>query len=105
MFEEDFLPGYAWVFPVGGGRANVGFGVLRGGAEGPGTESPGMGKALAAQWRTLADRPSLRRALGPHAEPEGSPRAWPIPATYRRDRLDRTAGCCSSATPPAWSTP
>ena len=29
LFEEDFLPGYAWVFPVGHGRANVGFGVLR----------------------------------------------------------------------------
>src|SRR5581483_6484027 len=29
VFEPDLLPGYAWVFPVGGGRANVGFGLPR----------------------------------------------------------------------------
>jgi geranylgeranyl reductase family protein len=85
LFEEDLLPGYAWVFPVGAtpegaGRANVGFGVLR-------NDGEANGKALAAQWRGLADRPSLRRALGPDAEPEGTVRAWPIPAAYDRDRL------------------
>jgi len=84
LFEEDLLPGYAWVFPVGAedgaGRANVGFGVLR-------TSDGPSGKALAAQWRSLIDRPSIRRALGPHAEPEGTVRAWPIPAAYDRDRL------------------
>ena len=26
-FEPDFLPGYAWSFPLPDGRANVGFGV------------------------------------------------------------------------------
>jgi geranylgeranyl reductase family protein len=83
LFEEDLLPGYAWVFPVGDGRANVGFGVLRT------DDDSTSGKALAAQWRGLADRPSLRRALGPNAEPEGSVRAWPIPAAYDRDRLTR----------------
>jgi flavin-dependent dehydrogenase len=82
LFEEDFLPGYAWVFPVGDGRANVGFGVLRD----PQDDAP-SGKALAAQWRTLADRPSVRRALGNRAQPEGSHRAWPIPASYDRVRL------------------
>jgi geranylgeranyl reductase family protein len=80
LFEEDFLPGYAWVFPVGDGRANVGFGVLR-------KDGEAKGKALAAQWRGLTDRPTLRRALGPDAEPEGTVRAWPIPAAYDRDRL------------------
>jgi flavin-dependent dehydrogenase len=85
LFEEDLLPGYAWVFPVGAGedgvsRANVGFGVLRS-DDGP------AGKALAAQWRSLVERPSIRRALGPDAEPEGTVRAWPIPADYDRDRL------------------
>ena len=81
LFEEDFLPGYAWVFPVGDGRANVGFGVLRnrhGGA---------AGKTFAAQWRSLTDRPSVRRALGPGARPDGAMRAWPIPAAYDRARL------------------
>ena len=29
LFERDLLPGYAWVFPLPGGRANVGYGVLR----------------------------------------------------------------------------
>ena len=81
LFEEDFLPGYAWVFPVGDGRANVGFGVVRTGDEST------NGKALAAQWRGLADRTTVRRALGPHAEPEGTARAWPIPADYDRSRL------------------
>jgi flavin-dependent dehydrogenase len=70
------------VFPVGDGRANVGFGVLRDRH----TDAPG-GKALAAQWRTLADRPHLRRALGPDAQPEGTVRAWPIPAAYDGARL------------------
>jgi len=84
LFEEDFLPGYAWVFPVGNGRANVGFGVLR-----PKNGGAPSGKTLAAQWRGLADRPSLRRALGPDAEPEGTVRAWPIPASYDRARLAR----------------
>ena len=86
LFEEDFLPGYAWVFPVGDGRANVGFGVLRDRH----ADTP-SGKALAAQWRTLADRPHLRRALGPDAQPEGTVRAWPIPAAYDGARLTHAA--------------
>jgi menaquinone-9 beta-reductase len=88
LFERDFLPGYAWVFPVGDGRANVGFGVLRDARHGDPRGVP-SGKALAAQWRDLADRPSVRRALGPHATPEGTHRAWPIPADYDRARLAR----------------
>jgi geranylgeranyl reductase family protein len=87
LFERDFLPGYAWVFPLGGGRANVGFGVLRTRGAGAGADTP-AGKVLAAQWRTLVDRAAVRRALGPDARPEGSPRAWPIPATYDPARLD-----------------
>jgi geranylgeranyl reductase family protein len=78
LFEPDLLPGYAWVFPLPGDRANVGFGVLRG----PGTS----GKALAARWRDLLGRPSLRAVLGPDAEPEGTHRAWPIPADFRPER-------------------
>ena len=30
MFERDLLP--SWSFPVGDGQANIGFGILRGGA-------------------------------------------------------------------------
>jgi flavin-dependent dehydrogenase len=94
LFEEDLLPGYAWVFPVGDGRANVGFGVLRDRAGSPGADPSERasgrapsGKALAATWRSLTDRPSIRRALGPHARPEGTARAWPIPSSYDPARL------------------
>lgn len=79
LFEADLLPGYAWVFPLPEGRANVGFGVLR---------RPGMtGKELSARWRELLTRPSVRSVLGPAAEPEATHRAWPIPASFEYDAL------------------
>jgi menaquinone-9 beta-reductase len=79
LFEADLLPGYAWVFPLPDGRANVGFGVLR---------RPDMtGKELNARWRELLTRPSVRSVLGPAAEPEATHRAWPIPASFRYDAL------------------
>jgi geranylgeranyl reductase family protein len=81
IFDGDLLPGYAWVFPVAGGGANVGFGLLRGGP------APTDGKSLARMWEGLADRPGVRRALGPHAQPEGRRQAWPIPADYSREQL------------------
>lgn len=71
-FEPDLLPGYAWSFPLPGGRANVGFGMLR--------SADLTGKALAAVWRDLRDREHVRAALGPDAEWEGRHTAWPIPA-------------------------
>jgi menaquinone-9 beta-reductase len=78
FFEPDLLPGYAWVFPVGGGRANVGFGLPR---------RPGESvRPMAGQWRDLLERPSLRAVLG-DAEPEGHHRAWPIPADLARAPL------------------
>jgi geranylgeranyl reductase family protein len=78
LFEPDLLPGYAWVFPLPGGRANVGFGVLR--------DARTTGRALAGLWRDLLARPSLRAALGPDAEPEDRHRAWPIPGTFSSRR-------------------
>jgi geranylgeranyl reductase family protein len=79
LFEEDLLPGYAWVFPLPDGRANVGFGVLRG---------PGItGKHLKALWPDLLARPAVRSVLGPRAEPEDTHRAWPIPAAFDATRL------------------
>ena len=78
FFEPDLLPGYAWIFPVGGGRANVGFGLPR---------RPGMSvRPMAGQWRDLLERPALRAVLG-DAEPEGHHRAWPIPADLGRAPL------------------
>lgn len=75
-FEADLLPGYLWVFPLAGRRANVGFGIQRGGK----VAVPEM-KAL---WADLLARPHVRAVLGPDAAPEGTHRAWPIPA-----RVDR----------------
>ena len=95
MFEPDLLPGYAWVFPVAGGRANVGFGLPR---------RPGISvRPMAAQWRDLLQRPALRALLG-GAEPEGHHRAWPIPADLARGPLSSGrvlfAGDAAGATDP-----
>ncbi|HLJ09023.1 MAG TPA: FAD-dependent monooxygenase, partial [Acidimicrobiia bacterium] len=95
LFEPDLLPGYAWVFPVAGGRANVGFGLPR---------RPGVSvRPMAAQWRELLQRPALRALLG-SAEPEGQHRAWPIPADIGRAPLSAGrvlfAGDAAGATDP-----
>ena len=82
LFDPELLPGYAWVFPVGGGRANVGFGVLRDTRSGART-----GKQLAAQWREVVNGSKLRDILGPRAEADGTHRAWPIPASFDAARL------------------
>ena len=79
IFERDLLPGYAWVFPLPDGRANVGFGVLR--------DSRVNGKALARLSADFASRPNVRAVLGPDAEPEGRMNAWPIPSDFDAARL------------------
>ncbi|MEO7836575.1 MAG: FAD-dependent oxidoreductase, partial [Acidimicrobiales bacterium] len=60
-FEPDLLPGYAWSFPLGEGRANVGFGIQRV----AGASTRNMGE----QWRDLLQRPHLRAVLGEGAVP------------------------------------
>jgi geranylgeranyl reductase family protein len=79
MFERDLLPGYAWVFPLPDGRANVGYGVLR-------TDGR-SGRELKDLWPDLLARPLLRDVLGPDARPSEPVRAWPIPAHYAPERL------------------
>jgi len=81
-FDEDFLPGYAWSFPMAGRRANVGFGVRRDGTR--------HGKQMKAQFAGLLERPHVRAALGVDAAWEAGPAAWPIPA--RIDRAPMAAG-------------
>jgi geranylgeranyl reductase family protein len=79
LFERDLLPGYAWVFPLPGGGANVGYGVLR---------SDGRtGRELKDLWPELLARPSVRDILGPRAAPTEPVRAWPIPTRYDPGRL------------------
>ena len=82
-FEPDLLPGYAWSFPLPGGRANVGFGIARDGGKVERVQD--MGKL----WPDLLARPHIADVLGLGAVPEAPHRAWPIPA--RIDRIERTA--------------
>jgi len=81
-FDADLLPGYAWSFPLPGGRANVGFGIHRRAGQ-PTHEMKG-------QWADLLERPHIRAVLGAHARPEGAAKAWPIPARIAATQL--TAG-------------
>jgi menaquinone-9 beta-reductase len=82
VFERDLLPGYAWVFPLPGHRANVGFGVCR-----DASGRAAHGRALHDLAAGMLDRPRLRAILGPAARSEGPTRAWPIPARYTPARL------------------
>ena len=75
-FEPDLLPGYAWSFPLPDGRANVGFGVLRGGGR--------RIQAMKQLWPDLLRRPHVVEALGPAARLVGTHKAWPIPAHVDR---------------------
>jgi menaquinone-9 beta-reductase len=72
-FEPDLLPGYAWSFPLPGNRANVGFGIQRGG-------KVARVRDMAAIWPDLLARPHVRAILGDAARPQSPHRAWPIPA-------------------------
>ncbi|MDH4276695.1 MAG: geranylgeranyl reductase family protein [Acidimicrobiia bacterium] len=72
-FEPDLLPGYAWSFPLADGRANVGFGIIRG-------EGGKRIQNMKTLWAELLERPHIRSRLGVDAEPEEPHRAWPIPA-------------------------
>jgi geranylgeranyl reductase family protein len=80
-FEADLLPGYAWSFPLPGGRANVGFGVLRDGER--------RIRDMKALWSDLLERPHVVEALGATFELEDRHTAWPIPARIDRAVLGR----------------
>ena len=75
-YEEDLLPGYAWSFPLPDGRVNFGFGVERDGVR--------KIQDMKQTWPDLFDRPHIREALGPDAQPEGRHTAWPIPGAIDR---------------------
>jgi flavin-dependent dehydrogenase len=81
-FEEDFLPGYAWSFPLPGGRVNLGFGVLRDGTR--------RIQSMKQEWADLLARPHVVAALGEGFELEDRHTAWPIPA--RIDEITLAAG-------------
>jgi geranylgeranyl reductase family protein len=85
VFEPDLLPGYVWSFPLAGGRANVGFGILR-------TRSHLHGAQLAKLWPELLSRDHIRALLGPGARPESAYRAWPIPTRLGHSALSAAGG-------------
>jgi len=77
-FEPDLLPGYAWSFPLPGGRVNIGFGVLRDGSR--------RIRDMKQLWVDLLSRPHIVDALGDGFRLEDRHTAWPIPA-----RVDEAA--------------
>jgi geranylgeranyl reductase family protein len=87
-FEPDLLPGYFWSFPLPDGRANVGFGVLRGSKRAP---EP-LGRHLKTLWPELLARPHIAAVLGPGATPEAPHKAWPIPARIEHAVLAAAGG-------------
>ena len=72
LFEPDLLPGYYWSFPLPDGRANIGFGIQRGGKVEVGD--------MKAVWADLLSRTHIAELLGPDAVLDGTVKAWPIPA-------------------------
>ena len=83
-FEPDMAPGYAWSFPLPGGTANVGYGIIRR----PGHPSPG----LKGQRIDLMARPHIAEVLGAGATPVGPWKAWPIPARIGHSVLSGLGG-------------
>ncbi len=71
FFDADILPGYAWSFPLGDGRVNVGYGIVRG--------EHLDGSWMNRRWVDLLERRHIVDFLGPDARPEGQRKAWPIP--------------------------
>jgi geranylgeranyl reductase family protein len=71
-FEPELLPGYAWSFPLADGRANLGFGILRGASQ-----KVGDMKQL---WNDVLSRDHVRAALGEGVVIDDKLSAWPIPA-------------------------
>jgi flavin-dependent dehydrogenase len=83
-FEPDLLPGYAWSFPLGDGRANVGFGILRQHGE--------PTRAMKDLWPDVLARDHIRDALGAGARADATHKAWPIPARVEHAQLSAGAG-------------
>ena len=81
-FEPDLLPGYAWSFPLGDGRVNLGYGILRGGDV--------SAHDTRAIWNDLLERDHIKQTLGEGYTFASRHMAWPIPA--RIDKATLAAG-------------
>lgn len=82
FFLDDWLlPGYGWIFPLPGGRANVGVGTL----VQPGTSASEPLRDLYE--RFITDPMSPASIFLRNAKPTVSPRSWPLDLGPRRRRL------------------
>lgn len=72
-FDRELLPGYAWIFPLGDGRANVGLGLF---TRGVGSPAPNLRKLLA---RLVERHPRLREA-----RPTGPAKPYPLRVDFPR---------------------
>jgi len=60
-FEPDLFPGYAWIFPLGSNRVNIGLGLDIG-------HHRDQGKTLRARLETFLQRPDIRDRCMPHTK-------------------------------------
>lgn len=78
-FSENTIPGYAWVFPVGEGAANVGVAVHT---------SNRRSADVVRLTENLLESDWLRRIVGDSARRQGRLRVWPIPSRIRHDPVE-----------------
>jgi len=69
-YDRSLIPGYAWVFPLGKDRANVGAGVFH--------RYPGRDNAAMLYRAFLAHSPMIGDRLDRARMEDGTLRAWPI---------------------------
>jgi geranylgeranyl reductase family protein len=84
-FFEELSPGYFWIFPVGGGEANVGAGMVESAVQGrDGAAKINLRKRTA---ELLATHPRLRDRFSRACQVEGSFRGWQLPCGSERRPL------------------
>lgn len=82
-FLDGLLPGYFWIFPVGGGVANVGAGMIE-------SQLNAGGKKVnlrKATYDVIANHPRFRERFAGATEVEGSFRGWQLPCGSERRKL------------------
>jgi geranylgeranyl reductase family protein len=84
-FLDELFPGYFWIFPVGGGEANVGAGMMEAALQGRG--SADRVNLRKRTYELLAAHPRLRGRFAGARELEGSFRGWQLPCGSERRPL------------------
>lgn len=83
-FLDGLMPGYFWIFPVGGGIANVGAGMIESRLNGAGGKKVNLRKAT---YEVIANHDRFRQRFALAREVEGSFRGWQLPCGSERRRL------------------